>query len=59
MWKTFTEWLMMREMAGGGPYIPGAVDRMKHPDFQVWGAPPAGDGKAPPRKKSRKFLRKK
>ena len=40
MFMTFREWLRAKvEMAGGGPYIHGSVDRRKHPDFQVWGDP--------------------
>ena len=58
MLKTFVEWLKIREMAGGGPYIAGSVNRKKHSDFQVWGAPPAGDGEVPARKKSKKNAKK-
>lgn len=59
MFKTFTEWLKLREMAGGGPYIAGSVDRKKHPDFNVWGAQP--DGSPEPqhmKKKCKKFMKK-
>jgi hypothetical protein len=60
MMKTFTEWLRVREMAGGGPFIPGSVGvgKQKQQGFNVWGAQP--DGTPYPqhmKKKCKKFMK--
>lgn len=48
MFKTFTEWLKIREV-GVGPYIGGCG---QHADFQVLGA--CSDQKGTPRKRKKK-----
>jgi hypothetical protein len=58
MFKTFTEWLQLREMGGaGGPFIPGG--RKGGADFNVQGAQPNGQPYPQHmKKKCKKFMKK-
>jgi hypothetical protein len=50
--KTFSEWVKVKEMCGTG--VVGPDPNVSHVDFQVWGAPGSTIRPSNPRKKKKK-----